>query len=166
MSSKALTFDEIITEDKKAEILANTKDLVALVNEVLRNEQFTYVPGKSISFCAKQSPKYQALAGVKGGQTQYVNRIKSILKAYKVGETLTLDSIVKGFWAKFDGTTAEKDGSLKSVKVSFMRPDIKASKEDQAVIDEFKMSPKDVEIRRLNQRILELEADGSIRRSE
>jgi hypothetical protein len=164
--NNVLTFDEIITEDKRAQILANTKELVELVNEVLKGEDFTYVMGKSVSYCAKQSARYQALAGTKGAQTKYINRIKSILKAYKVGETLTLDKVVQGFWARFNGTAVDKEGALKELKISFMRPDVKASKEDDSIIDEFGLSPKDMRIKRLEQRILELEADGTIRKSE
>jgi hypothetical protein len=133
--------DTLITPEVKSAILNNGDAFVTALNEALNPLGVTYVKGKSISSCCKASQQYIDAGQRKGGQTQFMNRVKSILKAHKVGEHMTLEAIARGFWAQFNGTTAEKNadgtpGAIKKVNVSFVRGDIKASKEDDAVATE------------------------------
>jgi hypothetical protein len=133
--------DTLITPEVKAAILNNGESFVTALNDALNPLGVTYIKGKSISSCCKASAEYVEAGKTKGGQTKFMNRVKSILKAHKVGEHMTLEAIARGYWAQFNGTTAEKNadgtpGAIKKVNVSFVRGDIKASKEDDTVANE------------------------------
>jgi hypothetical protein len=133
--------DTLITPEVRTAILSNGEAFVTALNEALNPLGVTYIKGKSISSCCKLSEQYVEAGKRKGGQTQFMNRVKSILKAHKVGEHMTLEAIARGFWAQFNGTTADKDASgnpttVKKVNISFVRGDIKASKEDDTVATE------------------------------
>lgn len=149
------TIDTIITNEVRDQILANKDQFIGELNEALKPLGVEYTFGKSISFCVKQSPKYLALP--KGDQTKFMNTVKSVLKAHKVGERLTLEAIVRGYWAQFNGSVADKDGSIKKMNVSFVRGDIKASKEDDNIQGHLDLTAAKKALELANARIRELE---------
>lgn len=142
------SIDTLITPELRNELLGNKDQFIAALNEALDPLGVKYTFGKSISFCVKQSPKYLALA--KKDQTSFMNRVKSVLKVHKVGERLTLEAIVNGYWAQFNGSLVDKEGVIKKLNVSFIRGDIKASKEDDNVVAAIEQKRIEAETARVN----------------
>jgi hypothetical protein len=150
------SIDTLITPEVREQILANKEQFIGQLNDALQPWGVTYQFGKSVSFCVKQSDKYVKLD--KRDQTVFMNKIKSILKAHKVGERLTLEAIARGFWAQFNGTNVDsKTGALKKLNVSFVRSDIKASREDDNIEGDLERAAAKVKIARLEARVRELE---------
>jgi hypothetical protein len=138
------------------------------LNEALEPYGIKYQAGKSLSKIVKESAQYLRLP--KAEQTEFFNKVKSIFKAHHVGERAILEAAARGFWARFNGTTVytkgDKIGEVKTVGVTLMAPQERASKEDGNIKAEQDKLALTVENKRLQQRILELEADGTVTRSK
>jgi hypothetical protein len=146
--------------------LASGAAFVEGLNEALEPYGLKYQAGKSLSKIVKESAKYLALP--KAEQTEFFNKVKSIFKAHHVGERAILEAAARGFWARFNGTTVytkgDNIGEVKTVGVTLMAPQERASKEDGNIKAEQDKLALTVENKRLQQRILELEADGTVTR--
>jgi hypothetical protein len=149
--------------------LASGEAFVANLNEALEPYGIKFQAGKSLSKMVKESEQYQALPeGAK--RTDFFNEIKSIFKAHHVGERAILEAAARGYWARFNNTTVytkgKNIGDVKSVGITLMNPNEKASKEDKNVEAKAVNLALTAENKRLNQRILEMAADGTVTRSK
>jgi hypothetical protein len=146
--------------------LASGAAFVEGLNEALEPYGLKYQAGKSLSKIVKESAKYLSLP--KAEQTEFFNKVKSIFKAHHVGERAILEAAARGFWARFNGTTVytkgDHIGDVKTVGVTLMAPTERASKEDGNIKAEQDKLVLSAENKRLQQRILELEADGTVTR--
>jgi hypothetical protein len=135
MSNQIANIKSIITPEVRDAVLANSVNLESAIDAAFKPFGFSFVKGQSLSKMVKESPQYIALD--KKGQTEFFNKVKSTAKAHFLGEQLTLEAVVHGYWARFNGTlTDKKTGDLKQVNVSFMAPNVKASKlDDQMASD-------------------------------
>ncbi len=158
MSTIVNNIRSIITPEVRDAILSNSATLEEAINVAFKPFGFSFVKGQSLSKMVKESPKYQALD--KKGQTEFFNRVKSTAKAHYLGEQLTLEAVVHGYWARFNGTlTDKKTGELKQVNVSFMAPQVKASKLDDEMARDARDSATAAANRQLkadNARLVEL----------
>lgn len=141
-----MTFNEIITDDVRSKLAVSETALLTELNKALAPLKVEFIPGKTVSAMCKESAVYKSKS--KQDQTEFVNEVKSLLRLFKVGEHMTLTAVANGFWAQFNGTTAatkdnektgEKRGDLKKVNISLVRPDIKASKLDDAMANKHKL---------------------------
>jgi hypothetical protein len=99
------------------------------------------------------------LAHDKKLQSGFMNKVKSSAKANYLGETLTLEAIVHGFWARFNGTlTDKKTNAVKQLNVSFMAPTVKASKLDDDMARDARQNALVAENQRLADKVRVLEA--------
>jgi hypothetical protein len=160
------TIAELMSPEQRNQ-LSSGAAFVEGLNEALEPYGIKYQAGKSLSKIVKDSAKYQSLP--KGAaQSEFFNKIKSIFKAHHVGERAILEAAARGFWARFNGTTVytkgDKIGEVKTVGVTLMAPQERASKEDGNIKAEQDKLALTVENKRLQQRILELEADGTVTR--
>jgi hypothetical protein len=149
------SLDEVITPEVRDLILANKDEFVGQLTTALAPLGVKYTFGKSISFCVKQSDQYIGLP--KKDQTTFMNKVKSILKAHKVGERMTLEAIARGYWAQFNGSLVDKDGFVKKLNVSLVRGDIKASREDDNIQGDLERIALRQDNAKLHARIRELE---------
>jgi hypothetical protein len=165
----------IITPEIKAELLSRSADFEDAIQKVFAPWQVVFEPGKSLSKMVKDSPLYQSKT--KEGQTAFFNEIKSLCRAHKIGERLTVEAIIRGYWARFNGTTkyakGEKAGQVKTLNIAFVDSEVKASKEDERVVGGLEKkrleeqnaklledkSKSEAENARLQARVMELEAE-------
>jgi hypothetical protein len=162
------TIAELMSPEQRNQ-LASGAAFVEGLNEALEPYGLKYQAGKSLSKIVKESAKFQSLP--KGAeQSEFFNKIKSIFKAHHVGERAILEAAARGFWARFNGTTVytkgDRIGEIKTVGVTLMAPTERASKEDSNIKAEQKALAMAADVKRLQQRILELEADGTVTRKE
>jgi hypothetical protein len=145
--------------------LASGAAFVEGLNEALEPYGLKYQAGKSLSKIVKESAKFQALPEG-ASRTDFFNKIKSIFKAHHVGERAILEAAARGFWARFNNTTVytkgKFTGEIKTVGITLMNPEEKASKEDNNIKAEQANLVLSAENKRLQQRLLELEADGTV----
>jgi hypothetical protein len=164
------TIAELMSPELRTQLSSGEK-FVESLNEALEPYGIKYGKeqmGKSLSKIVKESAAYQALPENK--RTDFFNKIKSIFKAHHVGERLAVEAVARGFWARFNNTTVytkgKNIGEIKTIGVTFVNPDEKASKEDGNIKAEQDKLVLTAENKRLQQRILELEADGTVTRSK
>jgi hypothetical protein len=140
---------ELITPEVRQAILDNGVEFAEAINAAFAPFEVTFEQGLSLSAMCKKSPQYIALekAGKKGEASGFVNRVKSTAKACYLGEQAVTDAIVNGFWARFNGTTADKKtGELKQTNISFMAPNLKASKLDDEMARNAREAIRDAKI--------------------
>lgn len=171
-----VTLGEIITPEMRNELLARSADFEAAIQKVFNPYKVTFQKGVSLSKMVKESPLYQSKS--KKAQTEFFNEVKSLCRLHKVGEHLTVEAVIRGYWARFNGTLVhgekhEKAGEMKQVNISFMAPEVAASKLDGEIskaAEKIRLeqenaklladkSKSDEENARLQARILELEAE-------
>ena len=151
--------NDLITPEIRQTILDNGETFVSAINAAFKPFGVVFEQGLSLSAMVKKSPQYVALekSGVKGATSGFMNKVKSTAKVCKLGEQITLDMIIRGHWARFNGTLSDKKtGGLKQTNISFMAPDVKASKLDDEMLREAKIhvieaesAAKDLELARL-----------------
>jgi hypothetical protein len=153
------TINQLITPELRSQLLSGVA-FVENLNTALEPYGIKYQSGKTLSKMVKESAKYQALSKVE--QTDFFNKIKSIFKAHHVGERLAVEAVARGFWGRFDKTTVftkgENIGDVKTLGITFVAPSERASKEDGNIKVEQEKLVLSAENKRLQQRILELEA--------
>lgn len=152
---------DLITPEIRQSILDNGATFVTAINAAFAPFGVVFEQGLSLSAMVKKSPQYKALEarGVKGETSGFMNKVKSTAKVCKLGEQITLDMIIQGHWARFNGTLSDKKtGGLKQTNISFMAPDVKASKLDDEMarearinVLEAKAAAKDAELLRLTE---------------
>jgi hypothetical protein len=134
MNSTA-TVTDLISPEVRAELTKNAEAFEVVINKAFEPYKVVFVPGYSLSKMVKESPIYKAFNGDKKKEGPFFNEIKSLAKASKLGERMTVEAIIRDYWIRFNGTGKDKDGKLNRLNVTLMAPELKASKMDVEIQD-------------------------------